>query len=373
MASQRKPDSREFLLERIGRLSQIGGISHFTHEQGKAKGVSTLRVRTARGLEFWVVPDKGMDIFEASFLGNSLSWHSPNGVVHPAYYSNRDTEWLKTFAGGLLCTCGLTTVGVPSEDNGEKLGLHGSISNTPAEHVNWSETWKEDDCLLTVSGKVRESSVHGHNLLLERTITTSLKSTSFSVRDIIENQGFHDSPLMVLYHFNFGFPLLTERSQIYCPSQVAEPIDDVASRSVDRWHRFEAPEKGIRERVYFHQMQPDPAGKVTVVLVSDSDNPEFGIALSYDSKTLPQFIEWKMTGTNHFVLGLEPANCKILGRDVERQQGTLQMLRAGERREFWLELNVLNGAKQVADAIGALRFGPVSSIQQVNNSSPPPG
>lgn len=345
--------SREFLLERVGRLSQLGGISHFTHEDGKAKGVSTLRVHTARGLEFWVVPDKGMDIFEASFLGKSLSWHSPNGVVHPAYYSNREAEWLKTFAGGLLCTCGLTTVGVPSVDNGEGLGLHGPISNTPAENVNWSEDWEGDDCELTVSGKVRQSSVHGHNLLLERAISTSLKSVSFSVHDVIENQGFQKSPLMVLYHLNFGFPLLTERSRIYGPSLAVESNGAFASQSADQWNRFEAPEMGIGERVYFHQMQPDQAGKVTVVLVSDSDKPEWGIALTYDSKTLPQFVQWKMTGANHFVLGLEPANCRILGRDVERQRGTLQMLSPGERREFWLELSVLDGAKQVAEAIGA--------------------
>jgi hypothetical protein len=353
MALQSKPNSREFLLERIGRLSQVGGISHFTHEDGKAKGVSTLRVRTARGLEFWVVPDKGMDIFEAAFSGKSLCWHSPVGVVHPAYYSSRGTEWLKSFAGGLLCTCGLTTAGIPSDDDGESLGLHGSISNTPAENVNWSEAWEGDDCILTVSGKVRETSVHGHNLLLERTITTSLNSISFSVRDVIENQGFRDSPLMVLYHLNFGFPLLTERSQIYCPSQTIEPINALSSRSVDRWSDFDAPEKGIAERVYFHEMRPDPMGKVTVVLVSDSDNPEFGIALSYDGKALPRFIQWKMPGTNHFALGLEPANCKILGRDVERQRGTLQTLPPGERREFWLKLSILEGAKQVADAIGA--------------------
>jgi len=353
MAMQSEPKSRKYLLEHIGRLSQIGGISHFTHEDGKAKGVSTLRVRTARGLEFWVVPDKGMDIFEAAFSGRSLCWHSPVGVVHPAYYSSRGTEWLKSFAGGLLCTCGLTTVGIPSDDEGENLGLHGSISNTPAENVNWSEIWEGDDCKLTVSGKVRETSVHGHNLLLERTITTSLNSVSLSVRDVIENQGFRPSPLMVLYHFNFGFPLLTERSLIYCPSQAIEPINALSSRSADRWDNFEPPEKAIDERVYFHKMRPDPMGKVTVVLVSDSDHPEFGISLSYDGEALPQFIQWKMPGTNHFALGLEPANCKILGRDKERAAGTLQTLLPGERREFWLELNILEGTKQIADAIGA--------------------
>lgn len=343
--------SRSSLLDHIGKLSQLGGVTHFVHAEGKAKGTSTLRVRTAPGLELWVVPDRGMDIYEANFQGRSLSWHSPTGMVHPSFYTNRGTEWLKTFAGGLLTTCGLTTVGVPSSDNGESLGLHGSISNTPAENVSWSENWEGDDCIFTISGKVREVSVHGPNLLLERTISTSLNSASFAISDLIENQGFKDTPLMVLYHFNFGFPLLTQNSQIYAPSRKAEPIDELSSRSLDEWNSFGVPHMGQGERVYFHEMEKNSAGKVSVVLVSDRENPCFGICLSYDATALPQFIEWKMTGTNHFVLGLEPANCRILGRDKERQRGTLQLLAPRERREFRLELSVLDSATQVADAI----------------------
>lgn len=347
------PDSREFLSERTGRLSQMGGISSFVHAEGKAKGVATLRVRTVAGLEFWVLPDKGLDICEASFLGKSLCWHSPTGVVHPAYYSNRTLEWLKTFAGGLLCTCGLSTLGAPSEDDGQSLGLHGPVANTPAEQVSWSEQWDGDDCLLTISGKVREASVFGPNLLLERTITTSLRSASITVRDTVENLGMQDSPLMLLYHCNFGFPLLTERSRIYAPSQSAEPATPHAALSQSNWSSFELPQKDMAERVYFHQMQPDAAGKVTVVLVSDTDNPELAVALTYDSRTLPEFVEWKMTGVNHFVLGLEPANCRSLGRKAERERGTLQTLAPGERREFHLELKVLHGAEQVAQAVRA--------------------
>jgi hypothetical protein len=204
--------------------------------------------------------------------------------------------------------------------------------------------------LLSISGKVREASVHGPNLLLERTISTSLKSKSLSVHDVVENQGVRESPLMILYHFNFGFPLLTERSRIYAPSQAVEPATDFAARSKEAWNEFEAPEQGVAERVYFHQMKPDPAGKVTVVLVGDCDRPAFGIALSYDSKTLPRFVQWKMTGTNHFVLGLEPANCWTLGRKAERDRGTLQMLSPGERREFRLQLSVLSGPEEIANA-----------------------
>jgi hypothetical protein len=355
MDHQPEPSYRAFIEDRTGRLSQIGGICPFTYAYGKAKGVSTLRVRTARGLELWVVPDRGMDIFEASFLGRSLSWHSPTGIVHPAYFSSSGLEWLRSFPGGLLSTCGLTTVGFPSEDQGEKLGLHGVISNTPAEQVSWSEDWEGDDCLLRVSGKVRETAVHGPNMLLERTITTSLESSSFSVSDLVENQGVRETPLMVLYHFNFGFPLLTERSRIYAPSQAIEPATDLAARSLERWDHMEAPEKGASERVYFHKMQADPTDKVTVVLVSDSAKPEFGVSLGYSCDGLPEFVQWKMTGTNHFVLGLEPANCRTLGRSVERQRGTLQFLAPGEKRAFHLELRVLHGEEEVARAIESVQ------------------
>ena len=106
------------------------------------------------------------------------------------------------------------------------------IEYSPAEAVNWSEHWEGDDCLLSISGKVREASVHGPNLLLERTISTSLQSESLSVHDVVENQGVRESPLMVLYHFNFGFPLLTERSRIYAPSQAVEPATDFPQHAV---------------------------------------------------------------------------------------------------------------------------------------------
>jgi hypothetical protein len=346
---------KQAVLDRIGRLSQIGGITHFSHADGKAKGVSTLRVRTAAGLELWVVPDRGMDVFEASFRGQSLCWHSPTGIVHPSYFSSRGIEWLKTFAGGMLTTCGLSTVGSPSEDGGESLGLHGPIANTPAESVAWSEKWEGDDCLFTVSGTVREASVHGPNLVLERTILTTLHSASFALHDVVENQGLQDSPLMILYHFNFGFPLLTERSKIFSSSVGREAATPFAAATEEEWDRFGAPRRGVEERVYFHRMEADASGWVTVVLVSDVDRADFGVALRYDRATLPEFVQWKMNAPNHYVLGLEPGNCRSLGRAAERARGTLVTLAPGERREFRVEVTVLDGPVQVTAAVRGLR------------------
>jgi hypothetical protein len=302
-----------------------------------------------------------MDIFEASFRQNSLVWHSPTGIVHPAYFSDKGLDWLNSFAGGLVCTCGLSTAGAPSNDLGEELGLHGSISNTPAEQVSWSETWDGDDCLLRVSGSVREASVHGSNLVLHRTVTTSLLSTGLTVTDSIENVGIRESPLMVLYHINFGFPLLTGESEIHAPSQDPEPANEHSAKTEKYWQLLEPPQLGMSERVYFHSMEPDKNGKVTVVLVSDRRDPSFAISLTYDAKALPEFVEWKMTCTNHFVLGLEPGNCRSTGRKAERARDALKTLAPGERSEFELQFCVLEGREQVERAIAATRRVKVNS------------
>jgi hypothetical protein len=80
MATPRQLEVDQSLLKCVGKLSQLGGISHFTHADGnmqmERREDFLLRIRTARGLELWVLPDKGMDICEASYRGSSLSWHS---------------------------------------------------------------------------------------------------------------------------------------------------------------------------------------------------------------------------------------------------------------------------------------------------------
>ncbi len=342
--------TRKELLDRVGSLSQLGGVTRFEYVDGKAKGVNALRVRTAAGLEFSILPEKGMDIVEASYRGQCLGWHSPVGIVHPAYYDARDFQWLKSFPGGLISTCGMLSAGMPSEDAGEQWGLHGAVSNTPAEHITWDEQWEDDDCRIIVRGCVRETRVHGPNLLLNRTISTSLSSRTIFVHDSVENQGFQDAPLMMLYHLNFGFPLLTEHSRIYAPSKKIEPRNENAAATQATWAQFEPPTAGIQERVYYHEMKADSQGKVTVVLVSDDRRRDFGIAIQYSAAGLPRFVQWKMTGANHFALGLEPSNCLVAGRRAEREAGTLRILRPGEKQDFEIALHVLDGEQEVSTA-----------------------
>ncbi len=52
-------------------------------------------------------------------------------------------------------------------------------------------------------------------------------------------------------------------------------------------------------------------------------------------------------GEGTYVVGMEPANCLVEGRDELRKKGTLEFLQPGEKKEFELEIGVLNGKEAI--------------------------
>ena len=120
------------LLKRVGDISQLAGARECTLESGKSRGVSVVDVKTGSGLNFTILPDRGMDIAWADYKGIALGFISKTGIVAPSYYEPNGNDFLRGFYGGLLTTCGLTYMGTACVDNGKSLGLHGRASNTPA-------------------------------------------------------------------------------------------------------------------------------------------------------------------------------------------------------------------------------------------------
>ena len=100
----------------------------------------------------------------------------------PAYYQPAGSAWLKSFTAGFLTTCGLQAVGSPCTDEGEELPLHGSIANTPSEHVYWYE---EDDALV-VKAQVSDEVIFGRKLRMNRELRVSLSENS---RDVMRKTG----------------------------------------------------------------------------------------------------------------------------------------------------------------------------------------
>src|SRR3954471_8506026 len=101
--------------------AQIGGIEHYQIADGPGRGVRALCVNTGGGLRYRVLVDRGLDIDHAFFQENSLAFLTQKGAVAPDFAYNSGLDWLKSFPGGLLTTCGPFNVGPPGTDDGEEL------------------------------------------------------------------------------------------------------------------------------------------------------------------------------------------------------------------------------------------------------------
>lgn len=338
----------------LGDMPQVAGATRLVLADGAEAGVEAIDVRSGGGLRFLVLASRGLDIAEAEFDGIPLAWRSPTGRAHPAFYEATGLGWLRGFSGGLLVTCGYTTVGAPSVDAGEELGLHGRASYLPAEHVAIEEGWTADGYRIAVRGVLRQARVFGEHVVVRRTITTWLGSRAVRLDDEIENAGSAATPLMLLYHVNLGFPLLDEGAEVISPARHVRPRDAQAASGLADYWRVHGPVRGYAEQVFYHDLEPEPDGIVEAGLINTGLRGGLGVALRFDHASLPRFIQWKMLGEGTYVIGLEPANCLVEGRAAERARGTLEYLEPGQQRRFWIGLQVLVGGEveAFADRIG---------------------
>lgn len=346
--------TREELSRYVGSSPQCGGVRAVEVADGMGRGVRIAEFDTGSGFRFDVMIDRAMDIGIASYQGIPLAWNSNNGPRHPAYYDRDGEQWLRNFLGGLMCTCGMTYVGAPCVDEGEALGLHGRVSNLPAGNVWVDSGWRGDELELWARGKVRESALYGENLLLTRRVSANLGENKLTIRDTVANEGFQRTPHMMLYHCNFGFPLLDRGTELVAPSSRVAPRDEVAAPDTATHHLYAGPTEGYREQCYYHDMATDAEGFVTALLVNRAllDGQGLGAYVRYRKAELPRFIQWKQVAVGTYVTGLEPANCYVEGRDVDRKRGILQYLEPGEQREYVVELGVVTG-REAIDALAA--------------------
>jgi hypothetical protein len=63
--------------------------------------------------------------------------------------------------------------------------------------------------------------------------------------------------------------------------------------------------------------------------------------VKFDLAELPYMNQWKMVAEGHYVLGLEPSNCRSLGRANERAEGRLRFIEPGETKCFNVELGII--------------------------------
>ena len=328
----------------VGDLRQVADIRLATLDDGMERGVRVADVRTGSGFDFTVLLDRGMDIGVATYNGIPLSWQSGTGAAHPSRYEPGGLGWLHTFHGGLLALCGLSQVGsanpLVDPENGEILGQHGRIDNIPARDIRVERDWTNpaEPWTLRLTGIVEEVSLFGWRLRLERTMTVKVGSPELTIHDTVRNVSSQPAPLMILYHCNFGWPLVSPQSEIISPTTKIAPRDKAAEAGIGNWNKMQAPTPGYAEQVFFHEVEPSE--KLAVAAIH---NKSLGIGLEvfFDSRTLPDLTEWKQMGFRDYTVGIEPGNCWPIGRVATRQAGQLRMLQPDESETFTVGFRVI--------------------------------
>ena len=346
--------TREALSKHVGDSSQVAGIRQMQLSDGHEAGVRIADIRTGSGLRFQISLDRGMDISIAEYKGIPLSWRSASGDVHPAYFDPRGTEWRRSFPGGLMTGCGMTYLGAACVDQGVELGLHGRLSHIPATNVNTSSRWDGDTCVMKVEGMVRESQLFGENLILKRSVEVRLGESTIGINDTVTNDGTDRTPLMMLYHFNLGWPLVDAGTTLLVNSRGMRPRDADAEAGVATVRQCPEPERAYREQLFYYDLLADADGYATTLLLNK--RLQLGFYLRIRLAELPRFIWLKNMAEGLYMVGMEPANCHVEGRGKERQRGTLQFIDPGELQSFAVLAGILEGDNQITPFVTKYRL-----------------
>ncbi len=313
---------------------------------GLREGVLLVEL-VAGDMKVFVLPDRGLGIWKIIADGVELGWQSPvHGPVNPRFVPLAEPSglgWLDGF-DELVARCGLVSNGAPDTDDSGRLrhGLHGRIANLPAHHLD--VTLDEAAGAITLTGAVDETRFLCHALRMTTSLTLHADRHRVSWTDSVKNISDRPATMQMLYHINFGPPLLGPGAELVAAIEELAPRDAAAVADVPTWNRYVSPQGGRGEQVHFARVKPAADGLATALLVGpDAHN---AASLSWRADTLPCFTLWKNQGglADGYVTGLEPGTNYPNPRSYEESQGRVVPLASGQSVRFDLAIEHVAGS-----------------------------
>jgi galactose mutarotase-like enzyme len=343
--------------ENVGGTAQGYSVEKRTLRGGLREGVDSIRVDNGM-VTVEILPTRGMGIWKAWLGEEEIGWHSPiAGPVHPQFVPLADPSglgWLEGF-DELLVRCGLESNGAPEFDEQGNLryALHGRIANRPAQRVDIEVD--DDTGEIRVVGEVDEARFLFHHLRLRSTVSLRPGERIFRVRDEIINLARTDGEYELLYHINFGQPLLEKGSRVVAPIASVAPRDARAIEGIRTWDTYAAPEPGYAEQVYFLLLLAGDDGKTQALLKNAAGDR--GVSVHFQQSQLPCFTLWKNTAAleDGYVTGLEPGTNFPNTRTQEHQAGRVRQLPPQATHTYELEIEVHASAADIAQAEAAVQ------------------
>ena len=325
---------------------------------GKQDGVQLIEVNNGP-LTIVVIPTRGMGILSVTTNdGTRIGWNSPvTEVVHPRHInlnSRGGLGWLEGF-NEWMCRCGLESNGHPGTDKfinnvGDEaemeLTLHGKISNLPAQEVEIAVD-KTAPFAIHIRGRVDEKMFYGPKLELWTDLTVVPGKSGFAIHDRIVNKGAQDQEYQLLYHTNFGQPLLEGNAKFVAPIAELKPFNANAAKGMATYKTYAAPTVGFVEQVYMLKPFTTPAGDTKVMLKNAAGTK--GVSMKWSVSELPYLTLWKNTAAveDGYVSGIEPGTNYPQNRQLERAAGRVPKIAPGATVEMHVEFGFHNSAAAV--------------------------
>jgi galactose mutarotase-like enzyme len=344
----------------VSTSSSTWSIETQTLRGGRQDGVDVIEVDNG-AMRFVVVPTRGMNVWKCWLGSRELSWPSPvEGPVHPSFVPLEEASgagWLEGF-DEVLTRCGLHSNGPPefAADGRLTNPLHGRIANSPAHWVEAS--YDEETQEIAIEGIVCEQRFGAYSLQLTSRISTRLGETALRVNDRVANRTSRPADCQLLYHINFGFPLLDEGSQLIAPVARLTPRDESSAAGLNDWDRYSVRDETVAEEVYFLELAADSQENTQALLKNGAGH--LGVSVRFNVRQLPYFTLWKdrLGAENFRVTGLEPGTNYPNQRTLESRAGRVVSLGGAEEKEFEVMIQFHAGAtavKQACDEIASLQ------------------
>ena len=286
--------------------------------------IPALRIEMGSGVSLTAIPDRALDLYDLHFKGRAISHTKTPAALSPRYFKEDGAAgFSKNFFVGMMTTCGLIQAGRPCQEGDRAFGLHGCISNTPAENVRICE----DEDALRVHAVVHERHPEGEYMRLERTLSVFHEGGRIELHDRITNLGETQTPYMIMYHVNFGAPFLDPALRISGRFFSAENRDTGLEATDEELFTVCPRDAWQQEKVYY--TRPDWARGFRL------ENPKMGVGvyLTAFGDGLDYGGVWQNFVDAPYALGLEPCVCPGLGRVNARARGLHPVLDPGQSRE----------------------------------------
>jgi hypothetical protein len=322
---------------------------------GQQEGVQIIEVDNG-AVRFTIVPTRGFEVWRADVGGLRLGWDSPvKEIRHPSLVNlaeNGGRGWVTGF-GGWMVRAGISSFGEPGPDGNTMLTQHGRIDYIPAHFASV----RYDAGRLVIRGIVDDTRVFGSQLRLTTDISVTIGRPDITFDDSITNLSDVPQEMQVLYHINFGTPLMGKGAEFIAPVQEVAPINAASAvHGLKDWNRYEGPHMAdYSAQVFLLKLAADAQGD-TAAMLKSPDGTQAAL-LKFNIHGLPVMSLWKneTSPLGGYVTGLEPGTSYPNHRSVERQQGRVPVLKPGESWPIHLTATGLTSKAQVDAAAAMIR------------------